>query len=69
MLSHLVKLAVQSVTVFVHKTLEIGAQAPREGFFRAKLVFSDEGRTLEIGAQAPREGFFRAKLVFSDEGS
>ena len=43
MLAHLVKLVRHCVTEFVYKTLEIGVAAPRDGFFKAKLVFSDEG--------------------------
>ena len=45
MLAHLVKLARHCVTEFVSKALEIGVAAPRDGFFKAKLVFSNEGAT------------------------
>ena len=44
LLSHLVQLARISVTQFVYDSMSIGPDAPRDGLFRAYLVF-DENST------------------------
>ena len=40
---HMFEVTKSQAIHFVHEVLEIGADAPREGFFKANLVFNKHG--------------------------
>ena len=43
-MEHMFQITKSQATHFVHNVLEIGVEAPREGFFKGNLVFNKQGR-------------------------